>query len=194
MRQDGNDRRSVRTRQHLIDALVALIQEKSYDSITVQDIIDRANVGRSTFYTHFQDKDDLLARSFERVMAWLARQIDTTQDPLMIPVLGLFDHLQSHRHLYRALLHTRGVDILFRSGEVYLRVVLIEKFTTRRAADSPVPVDVLAAATAGTLLNLARWWLESEMPYTPQQMDAICRVVLLPGIVAGLGSLPGLPA
>src|SRR5690242_4167136 len=61
------DRRIQRTRQLLLDALLSLILEKDFDSITVQDVIDRANVGRSTFYAHFQDKDELLLSGFEHL-------------------------------------------------------------------------------------------------------------------------------
>src|SRR5690242_13310 len=63
--QKAPDRRIQRTRQLLLDSLIQLILEKGYESITVQDIIDRANVGRSTFYSHFQDKEDLLLSGFE---------------------------------------------------------------------------------------------------------------------------------
>ena len=58
------DRRVLRTREVLSNALVDLILEKGYEKITVQNIIDQANIGRSTFYDHFQDKQDLLEKSF----------------------------------------------------------------------------------------------------------------------------------
>ncbi len=70
------DRRTQRTRQALSHALIALIQEKRYDAITVQDICDRANVGRSTFYAHYQDKDDLLASNFQQMMESLGSQVE----------------------------------------------------------------------------------------------------------------------
>ena len=62
------DRRVQRTRQLLNRALMELIVEKGYDSVTVQDIIDRANLGRSTFYAHYQDKDDLLFSGIDEVV------------------------------------------------------------------------------------------------------------------------------
>ncbi|MEJ2354006.1 MAG: TetR/AcrR family transcriptional regulator, partial [Anaerolineales bacterium] len=73
MKKERVDRRVQRTRQLLNDALMSLIVEKGYDSITVQNIIDRANLGRSTFYAHYQDKDDLLLSGIEDVVHSLVR-------------------------------------------------------------------------------------------------------------------------
>ena len=75
MTQQRQDRRSQRTQQALMDALIALLAVKRYDEISINDIIDRANVGRSTFYAHYQAKDDLLKSGFERVLDMLIHQI-----------------------------------------------------------------------------------------------------------------------
>ena len=71
-----NDRRVNRTIESLRNALIELIVEKHYDSITVQDIIDRANVGRSTFYTHFRDKEDLLIGDWKKFLGMLAHHVN----------------------------------------------------------------------------------------------------------------------
>ena len=70
----GNDRRVQRTHQLLRGALVALIQEKGFEALTVQDIIDRANVGRATFYAHFDNKEDLLVSGLEEFRASIREQ------------------------------------------------------------------------------------------------------------------------
>ena len=67
MKERTPDRRVQRTRRLLHKALMSRVLEKKYESITVQEILDRADVGRSTFYTHFQDKDELLVSGFENV-------------------------------------------------------------------------------------------------------------------------------
>src|SRR3972149_51567 len=72
---DKNDRRSQRTRQALGDALIELMMEKGYDAISVKEIIDHANVGRSTFYTHYADKDELLVSQLDRVVDMLSHHV-----------------------------------------------------------------------------------------------------------------------
>jgi AcrR family transcriptional regulator len=71
VRNRGVDRRVVRTRRALGDALMRLLRERSLESITVQDVLDAAGVGRATFYGHFRGKQDLLLSHFESVMAWM---------------------------------------------------------------------------------------------------------------------------
>src|SRR5512145_3337249 len=111
------DRRTQRTRQALSHALIALIQEKRYEAITVQDICDRANVGRSTFYAHFRDKDDLLASNFQEVMGSLGSQMEWRDGRFIFPVAPLFLHVRDHYHLYQALTWGGGFDVLLRAGQ-----------------------------------------------------------------------------
>ncbi len=75
----STDRRVRRTRELLRSALLSLIQEKGYDRITVQDILDRADIGRSTFYAHYRDKDDLFRAGFEDIRAALAAERDAAE-------------------------------------------------------------------------------------------------------------------
>lgn len=96
------DRRIRRTRRSLHEALIALVLERGYESVTVQDIIDRADVGRSTFYAHFRDKEALLLSSFDDLRADLRRDLDATAD-LTQPSAALFSHAYRHRTVYRAL-------------------------------------------------------------------------------------------
>src|SRR5882757_7950674 len=109
------DRRATRTRAMLQEAHVALIMNKGYEAMTIQDICDTANVGRSTFYTHYKSKDDLRRSSFEhlrklltdRQQDALATLGDTRYQPLAFS-LALFEHARDHIHLYRALSKSRG--------------------------------------------------------------------------------------
>mgnify|MGYP001569019731 FL=1 len=187
MKKRKTDRRSERTRQLLSDALIALMLEKQYDLIVVQDVIDRANVGRSTFYAHYQDKDDLLVSNFERVLAMLTvphidrGDADTAR---LLPVAGLFQHVQDHRRLYEALLWGRGIELVFKKGQTYLSQKIEEQITARppHKHDLPVPLPILSNYLAGTLLTLLKWWLDNNMPYTPQRMDEIFQQLVMPGV------------
>ena len=110
MPDEKHDRRSQRTRRLLGDALVALLVEKRYDTITVQDIIERANVGRTTYYAHYKDKEDLLLSEIERVVHLLGYEALATggaAQPLF-PSLALFRHVQSFKPVYQALMWGRG--------------------------------------------------------------------------------------
>jgi len=106
------DRRVRRTRRILIEALIALILEKGYSKITVQDILDRADVGRSTFYDHFRDREALLVACFDNVRDESRREIDampgaSPPDPAC-PAAAIFAHAQRRRPVYRALCGNRA--------------------------------------------------------------------------------------
>lgn len=108
MKTHKHDRRSLCTHALLAAALIALLQERRYADLSVQDILDRANVGRTTFYAHYWDKDDLLASEMDRVIAMLCCHIapGTEERVLQIPSLALFRHVGESSALMRAL--TRG--------------------------------------------------------------------------------------
>src|SRR4029453_6969780 len=103
------DRRVRRTRELLRRALLSLVQEQGYERITVQDILDRADVGRSTFYAHYRDKDDLLLSGFEDIRAALATEREEAEHgagakrELLQPLLIVFRHVEAHRHFWQPL-------------------------------------------------------------------------------------------
>ena len=108
------DRRVARSREMLHQAMLSLIIEKGYEEITVEDICERANVGRSTFYAHFTSKDDLKRRGLEHLRRELIEQqrkasslADTNVRGLAF-TLTMFEHARDHIHLYRALVGSRG--------------------------------------------------------------------------------------
>src|SRR5205807_7538962 len=117
-----DDRRRSRTRRSLSQALIELILEKHYDEITVQDVIDRADVGRSTFYAHYRDKEDLLESDFEKFFDGLVSHIEwqNIKGDRCVPILPLFRHLQDAHHFYRALARSRKLDLLYKNGLNYL--------------------------------------------------------------------------
>ena len=113
MTKKGQDRRSQRTRQALIHALIELLETKHYDQISIQNIVDQANVGRATFYTHYQNKDDLLKSGFERVLDVLSQQIVSNEKgQFSFDTSMLFQHAQGHFELYKTLVWGSGFDLL----------------------------------------------------------------------------------
>ena len=190
MNEKKDDRRSKRTRRLLSEALIELMLEKRYDKITVQDIIDRADVGRSTFYAHYQDKEDLLAKDFERVLGMLSQQINHGREikQLILPGLGIFRHVQEHHHLYKALLWGRGIELLFKKGHSYVSRRFEEQLTSLIPDEQVpiVPIPVISDYLAGALLTLLQWWLDNNMPYPPERMDEMFQQLVLPGVMASL--------
>ena len=178
-----NDRRSQRTRHLLSEALVELIREKGYNTITVTNIIDRANVGRSTFYAHFRDKDDLLAGELDRVIDILDRHIpdESREENLFFPSLGLFRHVGEQYELYRALVWSSGVDLLFKHVQKSLSE-RIEQGLQGSRKEYNVPIPMLANFIAGSFLTLLKWWLDNRMIYSPEKMDEIFQKLMMPGI------------
>jgi AcrR family transcriptional regulator len=114
------DRRIRRTRELLHRALLSLIKEQGYDRITVQDIIDRADIGRSTFYAHYRDKDDLLLAGFEDIRSALAAEPQPAVEAkgatgeLLQPLRIVFRHVEGHRHVWQPLTRKGGADMMTR--------------------------------------------------------------------------------
>jgi len=184
------DRRKQRTRQAVSQALIALIQEKRYDAITVQDVCDRANVGRSTFYAHYQDKDDLLTTNFSDVMKSLGQPLAYRDGQLVFPIAPLFEHVQGHQHLYKALLWGGGMDVLMRAGQKQWSQQ-IEHYVGALLKDGrqpAVPIAIVASYIAGSLQTLLLWWLEHKMPHSPERMDEMFQRMVMPGVKAILSA------
>ena len=177
---DKNDRRSQRTRQALGDALVELMMEKGYDAISIKDLIDRANVGRSTFYSHYADKDALFVSQLDRLMDVLNRHVpqEYSEENPFFPSLGLLRHIKEQWKLYRILAWGSGIDALTR----HLQKLLSEKIEGRLLADRQsyeVPVPIIANFLSGSFLSLVKWWLDNKMTYSPEQMDEMFQKLAL---------------
>jgi AcrR family transcriptional regulator len=187
-RQEKSDRRSRRSRRLIIDALLALMREKRYDRITVQEIIDRADVGRTTFYAQFRNKEDVLESEFERVFNLLHEQHTRSgEEPAdhILPSLGLFRHVHQHQPLFSALVHGLGMDQHEQGVRRYLRHHAAQQLAVAAGSRTlAVPTEIVADYLAGALLTLVRWWLDHELPYTPEQMEAIFQQLAMPGVQA----------
>jgi AcrR family transcriptional regulator len=172
------DRRSQRTRHLLGQALVTLIREKDYGTITVSDIITRANVGRSTFYSHYQDKDSLLVDQLERVLEVLSHHIPSQEDLPFFPSLGLFRHVGEQYDLYKMLVWTPGIDVLIKQMRRLLSQ-RVEEGLAKSGRHYDVPLPILANFIIGSFLTLLQWWLENKRLQSPEQMDEIFRKLTL---------------
>jgi AcrR family transcriptional regulator len=183
MNHGKQDRRSQRTRHLLSAAFVELLKEKGYSAITVSDIIARANIGRSTFYSHFHDKDDLFVGELDRVIDLLSHRFSDQEDMPFFPSLGLFQHVGQEYQLYKALVWTPGIDLLIKHMQTSLSN-RIEQGLRKSEKDFAIPQPMLANFIAGSFLTLLKWWLENKMAYSPEEMDMIFKRLMLAGVEA----------
>jgi AcrR family transcriptional regulator len=194
------DRRPQRTKRQLSQALVELVKEKRFDDITVQNVIDRADVGRSTFYTHFRDKEDLFQKDWERFLGDFAGHINWDQagEAAFVPVVYLFQHLQEMQPFYKGLVRSRKTESVFKSGIACLSQNIESALTARvqartaaatatsttssPASRSLMPIPILANYLSGELFALLKWWLDHDMPYSPERMDEIYHDLVNPAV------------
>jgi AcrR family transcriptional regulator len=184
------DRRINRTRETLYQALSALMLEKRYDDITVQDIIDRANVGRSTFYAHFQDKEDLSMSNLVHILDSLtgAMEHSSLDSYNLLPGRALFEHIREHYPVFKALTTGRGMDMFFNQGQEYWNKRMADHLQAMlpEGQEPKIPIPILAQFISGTIVTLLKWWVDNKMPYTSDTMAEIVEQLLIPSIQAGL--------
>lgn len=187
----AEDRRVQRTRKLLQDALTALIVEQGYEAVTVQDIIDRANVGRSTFYDHFLDKQALLLSGFEELRTFLAQQ-----RPAVTPAgklrlgfsLPMFEHACSYRPVYRAMIGKQsGAVVRKQIQQLLTDLVQAELAILAPSTATPVAIEIVVQYTVSAFMGLLAWCADHDTPATAAEIDAIFQRLTIPGVLAGLG-------
>ncbi len=162
------DSRIQRTRSLLRDALFALIIERGYEAITVQDITERANLGRTTFYLHYKDKEELLKASVKALIDDLRQEVEPGGEeacPYRIRSIRVFQQVACQQHLYRALLKeagSAGIGELMRAyfAELYQRRVIEP---SGLGTTAPVRRELIAVSAAGALFGLLSWWLNHDL-------------------------------
>ena len=189
------DRRIQRTQQLLRGALLSLIQEKGFEALSVQDIIDRANVGRATFYAHFDNKEDLLASGIEGLRASLKErqrqalsQSTTTDDALFAFGHELFVHANEHRNVFQAMVGKRSgavIQQLLHKMLVDLARDEVKAIAARRASDT-MPAEAVVQYVAGGLFGLLIWWGNGKMRMPVEEVNALFRRLAIPAMKAAL--------
>lgn len=161
------DRRITRTRRLLREALVSLILERGWDGFGVQDICTRADVGRSTFYTHFADKEELLAGAFDDVRKGIRRP--ATADGAIGIVRGILDHAARDRRLFRALVGKKSSPVV----RERFRAHVVEAMRDELGNDLPPGAEgePTVRFLAGAFLELLTWWIEGRSGLTAETLE-----------------------
>jgi AcrR family transcriptional regulator len=180
------DRRIRRTCERLGSALVALIQERPIDDVTVQDVLDRASVGRSTFYVHYRDKDDLLLSQLEEFLERMstALSIGKEESHRVVPVAELFAHIGSQKKLYRALADSGRLNDFFDLAQGYFARGIEQRLMESKRLSSLQQREsgARASALAGSMLSLLQWWLDRGAKDSPRAMDELFHGMVWKGL------------
>jgi AcrR family transcriptional regulator len=185
------DRRAFKTRQALHQTLIRLIGERDYDDITVSDIADEANVGRSTFYAHFTDKDDLLRSGTGHLRDLLRQEHDgavAEEDRPETRALGfsrfMTEHLKEQHQLYRAMMRGRAGPIIIDQIRQYLSEIVRKELTHRGhklPARTPTP-EFAVQFIVGAYMSTVTWWLDRGAKEQPQEINHAFRELALGGL------------
>lgn len=196
MSPETTDRRVRRTRELLRGALVSLIAEKGYERITVQDLLDRADVGRSTFYAHYRSKDELLESGFDDIRSAMtvqrkrASRSRMPEEELLQPLVVVFRHVEAHRHLWKPLVQKGGADFATRILRENTNDLVHAHLQSHSLSWRPdhERLDAAVEFVTAALLGLLSWWLASETPSSAEEIHSTFRQLALPGVKSFLAA------
>lgn len=181
------DRRIVKTRQNLHQALLSLLREQPFEHIEIQAITDRANTARVTFYRHYGTKEelllDVLAEIYRDLQAEfqfvsLAEVLDIRQPP---PVIALFNFIEQDRVLYKKLLTGTICALIQQRIRQYI-VQEVNRIFAASPRHAEMPVELIANQIASVTIGSIMWWLTDDLPYSGEQMAYISHRMVLSGV------------
>ena len=193
----NEDRRVRRTREALHKALISLVLERGYEAVTIKDVVDRADVGRSTFYAHYLSKDDLLTVEMADLRTLLvARQNEAlaryggASDRSLGFSRVLFEHAADYRDIYRALVGERGAAIMISRMRAVLTDLVRRDLSeiATQGDQGDVPRSALVHFVVGALMSILTWWLDGTSTLVAVQVDTLFRRLTLPAIEAAAGT------
>ncbi|MGG3563742.1 TetR/AcrR family transcriptional regulator [Neobacillus rhizosphaerae] len=192
------DRRIVRTKRLIRDALTELIEEKGFEGLTVRDLTEKADINRGTFYLHYQDKYDLLEKSEAEILSEIEKITQTIQSKDVLTfnqntalpfIIKLFELFHKNSSFMKVILGPKG-DAAFQGKlrDIIKKTFFQNVISKIKKEEMLVPVDYLFSYVSSAHLGVIQHWLETGMEKTPQEMAIILsRITLLgPGHVAGM--------
>lgn len=182
------DRRQQKTRYAIFEAFTTLISKKQYNKITIQEIIDEANVGRSTFYAHFETKEELLQtfcqelfdhvmESAENVQKIKGRYSDEEAPESVF--CHLLHHLQNNDHNVLVLLASDNGNVFLNYFKNCLKDLIREQMVNEKLIQElGLPVDYVVNHIAGTFVETVQWWCQNGRRETPEELDRYYQAML----------------
>lgn len=174
------DRRVQRTRALLEQALIDLTSERRYADITIQDIVERANVGRTTFYLHFTSKDDLFMSCHDAIISEFQsgpfHRRPLSREELLAPetppgMVAAYQHLQGAWTRLSPIFQGKDGSLILRRIRDSSAQEIEENLRAAFAGvESAIPLDLLANYLAAAQLALVQWWLEQPYSHPPKDL------------------------
>jgi AcrR family transcriptional regulator len=179
--KSNSDLRIRRTRKLIWEALLKLMAEKGFASITVNEICELAMVHRTTFYKHYEDKHDLLKQGIiELFDEFINDTVPATKDSILAysfdappaQITRLFSHAAENRNTYKTLLFSDGNNIYRDIAAKYIAKFIFNRATdiTKETHQVQIPLEIISQFTSGATVSLLQWWLEKNNPFTPEEM------------------------
>jgi AcrR family transcriptional regulator len=187
------DRRVTRTKSALNHALSELVKEKGYESVTVEDITTRANLGRTTFYLHYKDKEDLLLDGLEERLSNLVN--DVTKHPIIFwfkennnyLINSIFETIKDNADVFQMITREQSNKVYDRFRNMITRVM------TKLIADSPwaqkkvsslsIPIDYVIDYFSGAIWASIVWWASNGFSQSTDEMAKSFRTLFFPGLL-----------
>ncbi len=172
---ESEDVRARRTRDALAWALIDLMRQKTYDDISVQDVCAHASIGRSTFYAHFADKDEMFVRHIVLFGDMMGARLhwDAAANRYGFDLKFLLEHVHDMRAIYDSLARSRKIDLITKVWQNKFAEGFERCIVAARAGEpQPMPAALLAQHFAGTVINLLTWWLDHHRPMEAAALDA----------------------
>ena len=184
---EENDRRTKRTRRNLREALKSLILEKGYEAVTVQDITSRADVGRSTFYAHFENKDKLHLSAFDHIRDDLLEAEKTGEESggvFNFNSLRLFQHAEENRRMYCRVSGRAGGDWFRKNMFRQIHDLVLRELQKSQPETSKNSIEIKAAAHfyASSLVSMLVFYLDNDLPLSPEEMNELFRKLATRGL------------
>lgn len=178
-----HERRKARTRRSLQDAAIELLTDKHYSEITVRDVIDHADIGRTTFYLHFNDMGDLWASCAERVIdemteSFASHSVDSL---LTTPEFGIkiTEHIAQNRHLFSQLLGKEGLPtVIHRFHQYNAQMIARTLSQLPQMQDRQNDIPMIANMMAGARLGMHLWWLNEDIDPDPDTLNTYFQAVM----------------
>lgn len=169
-----SDPRALRSRRALGDALVELLHERRFDDITVQAILDRAGVGRATFYAHYRNKQDVLHSGLEHLFTHLDGVLErgSSSGARLVPVREFLEHMREAEVFIASLRASGRLDELWELSLAFVADMVKRRIEPRYRVRATMSPTLVARMLAAAFMEMVRWWLERPARETPERLDA----------------------
>ena len=192
------DPRVRRTRRMLRDALVSLILEKDFSSISIKEITERAEVAYITFFRHFESLDQLLMEVLDEGLVELMGYIQTLAKQSETSALEtegrlIFEYIEQKADLFRILFKSQSVTRVRKKVVRNIATIFQKSCLPLARSGNPMTTAILSNHIATSLLALIEWWIDNNMKPAPTQMGKVYKSLIIDSTVRAVSSLSTMP-